>query len=274
MLGQRIGRVEFCAHHARGGADEENVLPSQPIFRFAPSPNGYLHLGHAYSALFTKRAAQAVGGTTLLRIEDIDIARCKPEYDAAILADLRWLDYRWPEPVLRQSERFAEYEKAAQKLRTSALLYPCFARARDRRRRDRDRPGRAPVLSRHLPAPARQRGRPAARGGDPVQWRLRMDEAQEEIGDVLIVRECPVDDRDVHFRDERPAPSSPAAGAMSCWSARTPRPAPPERRGGRRRAGVTHVRAAWTSCRDRHPRPAAGPARLPLTGLRPPWAGD
>jgi len=185
-------------------------LPSQPIFRFAPSPNGYLHLGHAYSALFTQRAAQAVGGITLLRIEDIDIARCKPEYDAAILADLRWLDYRWPEPVLHQKDRFAEYEKTAAKLKKSDLLYPCFCSrqeiAADATETDPDGAPIYPGTCKHLPQAEVER-RLAA--GDPVQWRLKNDEAQEEIGDMLIVRECPVDDRDVHFRDEKPRAIEP-----------------------------------------------------------------
>lgn len=185
-------------------------MPSQPIFRFAPSPNGYLHLGHAYSALFTQRAAQAVGGITLLRIEDIDIARCKPEYDAAILEDLRWLDYRWPEPVLRQKDRFAEYEKAAKKLRTGGLLYPCFCSRQEIAAHATEiDPDGAPIYPgtcRHL-SPAEVTRRLAA--GDPVQWRLKNDEAQEEIGDMLIVRECSVDDKDVHFRDEKPRAIEP-----------------------------------------------------------------
>src|SRR5262245_5492478 len=105
---------------------EEKVLPSQPIFRFAPSPNGYLHLGHAYSALFTTRAAKSVGGAMLLRMEDIDLARCKPEYENAIINDLRWLETNWPEPVWRQSERFPAYKSAAERLRDAGLLYPCF----------------------------------------------------------------------------------------------------------------------------------------------------
>src|SRR3954469_17335899 len=101
-------------------------MSPRPILRFAPSPNGPLHLGHAFSALFTWRAAKLLGGTALLRIEDTDVERCKPEFDAAIIRDLGWLGLDWPEPVWRQSERFAVYADAAEKLRDLDLLYPCF----------------------------------------------------------------------------------------------------------------------------------------------------
>ena len=97
-----------------------------PIFRFAPSPNGFLHLGHAYSAIFTAEAAKAAGGKMLLRIEDIDQERCKPEFEAAVFEDLKWLGLTWPEPVVRQSQRFDVYFGAAKKLRARNLLYPCF----------------------------------------------------------------------------------------------------------------------------------------------------
>ncbi len=77
-------------------------------FRFAPSPNGHLHLGHAYSALLNADLARAAGGRLLLRIEDIDETRCRPEYEAAIYEDLRWLGLAWEEPVRRQSEHSAD----------------------------------------------------------------------------------------------------------------------------------------------------------------------
>ena len=99
---------------------------SKPILRFAPSPNGRLHLGHAFSALATWRAAATLGGTALLRIEDIDTERCKPEFVAAIYEDLHWLGLDWPEPVLIQSERLDVYAEAGNSLRGQGLLYPCF----------------------------------------------------------------------------------------------------------------------------------------------------
>ena len=98
----------------------------KPILRFAPSPNGLLHLGHAFSALLTWQAAAQLGGRALLRIEDIDLARSKPEFTQAIFDDLHWLGLDWPEPVWRQSGRFPAYAEAADRLRAMGLLYPCF----------------------------------------------------------------------------------------------------------------------------------------------------
>jgi glutamyl-Q tRNA(Asp) synthetase len=100
-------------------------MPS-PILRFAPSPNGHLHLGHAYSALFTDFWATRLGGTFLLRLEDIDPTRCRPEYADAIYEDLHWLGLRWPEPVMVQSQRMPDYIAAADRLHEMGLLYPCF----------------------------------------------------------------------------------------------------------------------------------------------------
>jgi glutamyl-Q tRNA(Asp) synthetase len=99
----------------------------QDVLRFAPSPNGWLHLGHAYSALFAHEMAQRLGARFLLRIEDIDIGRCRPEYEEAIYEDLRWLGIDWEEPVRRQSEHFADYERHLKRLRDMGLVYPCFA---------------------------------------------------------------------------------------------------------------------------------------------------
>jgi len=97
-----------------------------PVFRFAPSPNGYLHLGHALSALLNADMARAAGGKFLLRIEDIDASRCRPEYEAAIYDDLSWLGIRWEEPVLRQSENYEKYRDARERLEAMGLIYPSF----------------------------------------------------------------------------------------------------------------------------------------------------
>ena len=96
-----------------------------PVLRFAPSPNGHLHLGHAYSALFTDLWARRLGGTFLLRLEDTDLGRCKPEFAEAIYDDLHWLGLAWPEPVLVQSTRFPVYQAAADRLRARGLVYDC-----------------------------------------------------------------------------------------------------------------------------------------------------
>src|SRR6516162_7539675 len=100
-------------------------MPPQ-VFRFAPSPNGYLHLGHALSALLNADMARAVNGRVLLRIEDIDRARCRPEYEAAIYQDLAWLGLAWEEPVRRQSEHLAAYREALDRLAAMGLVYPSF----------------------------------------------------------------------------------------------------------------------------------------------------
>ncbi|MEX2249517.1 MAG: tRNA glutamyl-Q(34) synthetase GluQRS [Parvibaculum sp.] len=97
------------------------------VLRFAPSPNGWLHLGHACSALFAYETAKELHGRFLLRIEDIDIGRCRPEYEEAIYEDLAWLGLDWERPVRRQSEHFADYESALKRLRDMGLVYPCFA---------------------------------------------------------------------------------------------------------------------------------------------------
>ncbi len=171
---------------------------SHPIFRFAPSPNGYLHLGHAYSALFTAHWAEQSGGTMLLRMEDIDTARCRPEFVAAVHDDLNWLGLSWPEPVRRQSEHFADYARAADGLRTRGLLYPCFcSRAEIRvaagKATDPEGAPLYPGTCRGLSA-----GERASRleRGVPVQWRLDMEKAISEAGATVI-------------RETQPDPSAP-----------------------------------------------------------------
>ncbi|MFO7770414.1 MAG: tRNA glutamyl-Q(34) synthetase GluQRS [Roseovarius gahaiensis] len=95
------------------------------VTRFAPSPTGPLHLGHAYSAVLAHDMAQAAGGTFLLRIDDLDQTRCKPQWEAQIFDDLAWLGLTWPQPVLRQSDRLPRYRDALQTLWDQGLLYPC-----------------------------------------------------------------------------------------------------------------------------------------------------
>ena len=101
------------------------------IERFAPSPTGRLHLGHAFSALTAWDAAMAAGGTFRLRLEDLDQGRARPEFEAGIRRDLEWLGISWPDPVVRQSERTEAYEAAINHLRQSGLIYPCACTRRD-----------------------------------------------------------------------------------------------------------------------------------------------
>ena len=104
---------------------------TQPVFRFAPSPHGWLHLGHARSALTGFECARAVGGRFLVRLEDRDALRCKPEFVDQIFADLTWLGIAWETPVLRQSEHLSVYRRAAATLTAMGLTYPCFASRTD-----------------------------------------------------------------------------------------------------------------------------------------------
>ena len=178
-----------------------------PILRFAPSPNGHLHLGHAYSALFTDFWARRMQGIFLLRLEDTDITRCKPEFADAIREDLRWLGLDWPEPVMVQSSRFAIYEAAADRLRRMGLLFPCFcSRAEVMAHAIGTDPDGAPIYGgtcRHL-APADIAGRLAR--GAPVQYRLRGAEAAEAAGmlSYSVAAPTPLDRPQIRFaRPER-----------------------------------------------------------------------
>ncbi len=156
---------------------------SSPLFRFAPSPNGRLHLGHAYSALFTAHWAAEMGGQFLLRMEDTDLARSKPEFAQAILDDLHWLGLSWPEPVLCQSQRFSAYEAAADRLREMGLIYPCFCTRSDiaAQAKGTDPEGAPlyPGTCRHLDADEITRRRAL---GMPIQYRLDTGAALARTG--------------------------------------------------------------------------------------------
>nr|WP_249327947.1 tRNA glutamyl-Q(34) synthetase GluQRS [Devosia litorisediminis] len=142
-----------------------------------------MHLGHAFSALVTWRAAEALGGTTLLRIEDIDLERCKPEFVDAIYTDLAWLGLDWPTPVMLQSERLDVYADAGNLLRDADLLYPCFcSRSQIAEAATETDPDGAPLYPgtcRHL-----DRGEQIERleRGDPVQFRLDSQAAMARAG--------------------------------------------------------------------------------------------
>ncbi len=118
-------------------------MTSAIVTRFAPSPTGQLHLGHAYSALFAFESAQRTGGRFLLRLEDIDFTRCRREWETSLLEDLAWLGIRWESPVRRQSEHVSEYSAVAESLRHRGLLYPCFCTRKDIQR-EVDAAGGAP----------------------------------------------------------------------------------------------------------------------------------
>ncbi|RVT85479.1 tRNA glutamyl-Q(34) synthetase GluQRS [Rhodobacteraceae bacterium CCMM004] len=155
------------------------------VTRFAPSPTGPLHLGHAFSALTAWELARAQGGTFLLRIEDIDRARSRREWEAAIYDDLAWLGLDWPGPVLRQSERIPAYRAALEILWRRGLLYPCTCNRRDiRAAASAPQEGDAPPMGPDgLVYPGTCKGRPAT-GAMPhdVALRLHMDRAMAETG--------------------------------------------------------------------------------------------
>lgn len=161
----------------------ERELNGRPVVRFAPSPNGYLHIGHAYSALRNYTFAQRHGGRFLVRIEDIDTVRARPKYEHAIFEDLAWLGLEWEQPVRRQSMHLDCYAKTLQRLTDANLLYPCFCSRNDIRaaitgepdwRHDPDGSPLYPGTCRQLDASARQT---LQAGGRPFALRLNMDMA-------------------------------------------------------------------------------------------------
>lgn len=147
--------------------------------RFAPSPTGYLHRGHAFSALTAFEAARAANGRFILRIEDIDATRSRPEYEAAILEDLAWLGLTWDQPVRRQSEHLTDYHAAIESLRERGLVYRCF-----RTRKELDI-GRAPHQPQTPftggPMPSAEEAERLARG-EAFAWRLSVAAARKALG--------------------------------------------------------------------------------------------
>jgi glutamyl-Q tRNA(Asp) synthetase len=164
---------------------------SGPVFRFAPSPNGYLHIGHALSALINLDMARAMRGRLLLRIEDIDHTRCRPEYETAIYHDLAWLGIAWEEPVRRQSEHFEDYREALAQLEALGLVYASFesraeitALVAEREAigawpRDPDGAPLYPGTAKSLSAAERQR---RIEAGAPYALRLDMTAALARLG--------------------------------------------------------------------------------------------
>lgn len=165
------------------------------VTRFAPSPTGYLHLGHAYSALINFEFARANTARFLLRIEDIDQGRCKPVFEDAIYEDLSWLGLNWEQPVLRQSERMAKYEEKLENLQERGLIYRCF-----KTRKDIEQAMSAPHESptgafRSGPLTAAEE-RDNLAVGKPYAWRLSLTEAEAALGPAfskLVHREDTAD---------------------------------------------------------------------------------
>lgn len=149
--------------------------------RFAPSPTGYLHRGHAFSALTAFQAARNAGGRFVLRVEDIDRARCRPEYEQAVYEDLSWLGIAWEEPVRRQSEHMADYGAALRELSERGLTYRCFRTRREVAEAIESAPhGRMEAFRGAPLAPEEERRRVEA--GEPYAWRLSLDAAERALG--------------------------------------------------------------------------------------------
>lgn len=149
------------------------------VTRFAPSPTGALHLGHAFAALTAFDAADAAGGRFILRIEDIDHTRCRPEHEAAMLDDLAWLGLRWETPVRRQSEHMDAYADVLDQLIARGLVYRDFRTRREVMAESASAPHGAPDLVRGQPA-ADEAERLAA--GDSYAWRLSLERCRDMLG--------------------------------------------------------------------------------------------
>ncbi|MEM6279693.1 MAG: tRNA glutamyl-Q(34) synthetase GluQRS [Verrucomicrobiota bacterium] len=168
----------------------QEVTDSPVVTRFAPSPTGHLHRGHAFAALQVARFARENGGRLLLRIEDIDHTRCDPAHTAQIYEDLAWLGLTWEEPVRIQSEHLADYEAAAEKLIADGFLYPCFCTRKDIQR-EIESAGRAPHQGENQIYPGTCRRLSAnerearIQEGVPYALRLDLEKALEAIGDDI-----------------------------------------------------------------------------------------
>jgi len=171
-----------------------------PVFRFAPSPNGELHLGHAYSALLNAKLARENGGRFLLRIEDIDTTRCRPEFEESIYRDLAWLGLEWEEPVRRQSEHFGEYRKLLDRLIAEELVYPAFmsrseirayiADAETRGEHWPHDPDGAPLYPGLEKQMSRRERRRRIDRGEVFAWRLDTEAALASVVNPLVWREA------------------------------------------------------------------------------------
>jgi glutamyl-Q tRNA(Asp) synthetase len=171
--------------------DDRMMSATPPVFRFAPSPNGYLHLGHALSALLNADLARAARGRLLLRIEDIDRTRCKPDYEQAIYDDLAWLGIGWETPVRRQSEHFDAYRDALAQLQAQGLVYPSFESRGDIAATVTARGGNwprdpdgAPLYPGNRDAMSDPERSARMEAGEPYALRLDMTQAIDRTGDL------------------------------------------------------------------------------------------
>lgn len=171
--------------------------------RFAPSPTGLLHRGHAFSAFTAHDAARAANGAFLLRIEDIDATRCRREFEASIFEDLVWLGLTWEQPVRRQSEHLAEYQAALDGLAARGLLYRCFRTRKEIAQAIASAPHGAMDTWRGAPLPADEEAQRLA-AGKAFAWRLSLDAALVEVGPLTFVEEDSGPNGETGVIDARP----------------------------------------------------------------------
>lgn len=150
------------------------------VTRFAPSPTGYLHRGHAFSALTAHEAARREGGRFILRIEDIDATRARPEFETAILEDLAWLGLEWETPVRRQSDHLDDYQASLAALAADHLTYRCFRTRKEIAQDIGNAPHGAMDAWRGAPLPPDEEARRVA-AGEPYAWRLSLDAAEQAL---------------------------------------------------------------------------------------------
>ncbi|MEE4210692.1 MAG: tRNA glutamyl-Q(34) synthetase GluQRS [Parvularcula sp.] len=168
-------------------------MPNAPTLRFAPSPTGFLHLGHAYSAILNHDEARRMGGRFLLRIEDIDQTRCRPEFEEAILEDLGWLGLTWDGEVLRQSDHFERYEAAIRRLADAGFLYRCFKTRKELRELAGAPHGPASPSPPTQPLLQDEEERRLA-AGESFSWRLNSEAVRTAISDRPLIYPLWTDD--------------------------------------------------------------------------------
>ncbi|MCV0428164.1 MAG: tRNA glutamyl-Q(34) synthetase GluQRS [Roseibium sp.] len=193
---------------------------TSPAFRFAPSPNGYLHIGHALSALLNARAAVALEGRLLVRVEDIDQTRCTPQLEAEMFKDLAWLGIPLEEPFLRQSKNFPHYRSALEKLQDLGLVYPAYLTRAEIKRFVSDYeasgkswprdPDGAPVYPGDDAVLSDAERKTRADSDAPFALRLDMKKALEKVGQELVWSEVGAEGKTL-FASPRPVPVDASA---------------------------------------------------------------
>jgi glutamyl-Q tRNA(Asp) synthetase len=197
---------QMCVKGARIGICKttRRTLITKPMFvtRFAPSPTGLLHLGHAFSALCGFNAALVAKGRLVLRIEDIDSTRCRPEFEAAIYEDLAWLGLEWETPVRRQSEHMSDYGRVLDRLIGMGVMYRCFKTRKALMADIVSAPHGSVAAYRGEPLPADEEAQKLAKG-DAFAWRLSLERCRDILGDRWQTMVCFKNDEIIKINPDR-----------------------------------------------------------------------